>query len=183
MQVFPPLFNTGSYSAWEKTSSTKREKHSPHHGREDVRRALRGCKRHKNFLFILFSVDATVDDGHSIEDGEIRFNKDRLNGVIRDAIFEVFRKETRKTYKRYVSEYKDKTEIDYDRIHIQNQKTKWASYSSMNNLSFNLRLMMAPEEIIEYVVVHDMAHLDYPNRSTEFWDKVKSLLPDCRERR
>jgi len=124
-----------------------------------------------------------TDAGQTIEGGEIRLSRSKVEGGLRDGIIELYREEARAMYGKYVENYENEIESDYDTIYIRNQKTKWASCSSKKNLSFNLRLMMAPEEIIEYVTVHEMVHLDIPSHSKEFWNRVESVLPDFRERR
>lgn len=125
----------------------------------------------------------THDRSHTIEDGEIRLSESKVGEDLRDAIIELYREEARTMYGKYVEKYEDDIESDYNTIYIRNQKTKWASCSSKKNLSFNLRLMMAPEEIIEYVTVHELVHLDIPSHSKEFWNKVERILPEYGEKR
>lgn len=64
------------------------------------------------------------------------------------------------------------------KVYIRNQRTKWASCSSWGNLSFNLRLLALPERLIEYVVIHELAHLRHLNHSREFWALVGRFYPD-----
>ena len=64
------------------------------------------------------------------------------------------------------------------KIYIRNQRTKWASCSSRGNLSFNLRLVALPERLIEYVIIHELAHLRYLNHSRAFWRLVGRFYPD-----
>ena len=73
--------------------------------------------------------------------------------------------------------------VDYGRITIRNQRTRWGSCSAKGNLNFNCLLMMMPPEIIDYVVVHELAHRREMNHSKAFWDIVESVLPDYKERR
>lgn len=55
--------------------------------------------------------------------------------------------------------------------------------SAKGNLNFNWKLVLMPEEILDYVVVHELAHRLQMNHSTEFWDEVEKILPDYRKRR
>jgi predicted metal-dependent hydrolase len=69
----------------------------------------------------------------------------------------------------------------YDRLSIRAQQTRWASCSSAGEMSFNWRLLLAPEPILDYVVEHEVAHLDVPDHSPRFWALVADRCPDYRE--
>jgi len=64
------------------------------------------------------------------------------------------------------------------RIYIMDQRTKWGGCSRRKNLSFNWRLIMAPPEVLDYIVVHELAHLNEPYHSIRFWLIVRSFCPD-----
>jgi hypothetical protein len=64
-----------------------------------------------------------------------------------------------------------------NKVFVRNQKTRWGSCSSKGNLSFNLRISMAPLDVIEYLVIHELTHLEEPNHSKDFWLKVQSKCP------
>jgi predicted metal-dependent hydrolase len=70
----------------------------------------------------------------------------------------------------------------YAEITINVARTRWGSCNSNRKLNFTWRLMMAPLEMIDYVVAHEVAHLKELNHSSKFWDKVQSLMPDYRLR-
>lgn len=65
-------------------------------------------------------------------------------------------------------------------IRIKDQKTRWGSCSSLNNLNFNWRLIMAPGEVLDYVVVHELCHLTHMNHSRDFWNMVEEIMPEYR---
>ena len=69
------------------------------------------------------------------------------------------------------------------RISIREQKTRWGSCSGQGNLNFNWKLILMPPEILDYVVVHELAHRKQMNHSPAFWAEVERILPDWRERR
>lgn len=73
--------------------------------------------------------------------------------------------------------------LSFNRITLKGQKTVWGSCSRKRNLNFNWRLMMAPEPVIIYVIVHELAHLKYMNHSKKFWLLVEQYCPDWREHR
>lgn len=73
--------------------------------------------------------------------------------------------------------------VTYGRITIREQKTRWGSCSSKGNLNFNWRLILAPESVLDYVVVHELAHRKEMNHSPAFYAVVESVLPDYRKAR
>lgn len=73
--------------------------------------------------------------------------------------------------------------VTYGRITVRDQKTRWGSCSQTGNLNFNFRLILAPPEVLDYVVVHELCHRRQMNHSAQFWQEVAQVLPDYRERK
>jgi predicted metal-dependent hydrolase len=65
-----------------------------------------------------------------------------------------------------------------NRVYIMSQRTKWGNCSRLRNLSFNWRLVMAPPNVLDYIVVHELAHLREPYHSAKFWLIVRSHCPE-----
>ena len=64
------------------------------------------------------------------------------------------------------------------RVFLRSQRTMWGSCSTRGNLSLNWRCVMAPEQVLRYLVVHEAAHLLHPNHSARYWAVVRRLHPD-----
>ena len=73
--------------------------------------------------------------------------------------------------------------VSYGMVQIRDQRTRWGSCSARGNLSFNWRLALAPFEVLDYVVVHELCHLREPNHSKRFWRLVASRRPGWRRQR
>lgn len=69
------------------------------------------------------------------------------------------------------------------RVLVRDQRLRWGSCSPDGTLRFNWRVMMLKQTLIEYVVVHELAHLTHRNHSQDFWALVSSTLPDAQQRR
>jgi predicted metal-dependent hydrolase len=102
---------------------------------------------------------------------------------IRRAIEEWYRSEASVVIKQSVWRMSRRLGLRFNTIMIRNQKTRWGSCSSRGNLSFNFKLATAPQEVIDYVVLHELMHLKEPNHSKRFWRLVEQECPKYREHR
>ena len=95
--------------------------------------------------------------------------------------------EARMTARRVVSqvvqEEAERIGVVFRRIRIGGQRTLWGSCSPGGTLSFNWRLVLAPPEVLDYVVVHELCHLRVPNHSRQFWALVERHRPYWRQQR
>ena len=82
-----------------------------------------------------------------------------------------------------VKHYAGLMNVQYGRITIRNQKTRWGSCSSKGNLNFNCLLMLAPDEVVDYVVIHELCHLIEMNHSKAFWKQVEQMMQDYKKHR
>lgn len=80
-----------------------------------------------------------------------------------------------------VAEYASKMRVEYGRIAIRHQRTRWGSCSTKGNLNFNCLLMLTPDYVQKYVVVHELAHRKKMNHSSDFWMIVESVIPDYKK--
>ena len=68
-----------------------------------------------------------------------------------------------------------------NRITLKNTKTRWGSCSQKGNINLSTRILFAPEEVIDYVCIHELAHLKESNHSRKFWHLVESVFPDYKQ--
>ena len=94
-----------------------------------------------------------------------------------------YRKEARRRITERAAYFAEKMGVDYGRIAIRAAKTRWGSCSARGNLNFHWKLILMPPAILDYVVVHELAHRIEMNHSPRFWAQVERILPDYRERR
>ncbi len=73
--------------------------------------------------------------------------------------------------------FAERMQVTYGRITIRNQRTRWGSCSSSGNLNFNCLLMLVPQEVLDYVIVHELCHRKEMNHSPKFWNEVSKVLP------
>ncbi|ABR50335.1 protein of unknown function DUF45 [Alkaliphilus metalliredigens QYMF] len=102
---------------------------------------------------------------------------------VRRALETWYRRQTSERVLHYIEKHKMQLNCMPVNVKVKEQKKRWGSCSSRGNLMFNWRLSMAPERVLEYVVVHEMCHLIYFNHSKDFWHLVESCIPDYKIRK
>ena len=110
-------------------------------------------------------------------------NNHSPNNMATDLFTNWYKQQAQELISNLTEKLAQKHKLKYNQIKISNAKTRWGSCSAQGNLSFSWRLIMAPPEAIEYVIIHELAHLEHLNHSTAFWQKVASMLPDYKKHR
>ncbi|NPV91210.1 MAG: M48 family metallopeptidase [Firmicutes bacterium] len=93
------------------------------------------------------------------------------------------REQAARTIKKRLAIISHKLHYRYQSVSIRDQKTRWGSCSSHRHLSFNWRLIMMPPEVLDYVIVHELCHLEELRHSPRFWSLVETAMPDYRQHR
>lgn len=118
---------------------------------------------------------------NTINDGAIRLRQSAVSqSSIKQVLENFYRSRAREYLTDRVEQYAEEMELEYDSLQLRNQRTRWGSCSSNGILSFNWRLIMAPPAVIDYVVVHELAHLREPNHTEAFWKLVAEHDSDYR---
>lgn len=94
-----------------------------------------------------------------------------------------YRNQSRSFLTDRVAHYAGSYEFNYGKIRISGARTRWGSCGAKGSLNFSWRLIMAPLDVVDYVVVHELVHLIERNHSARFWGRVEQILPDYKARR
>jgi predicted metal-dependent hydrolase len=101
--------------------------------------------------------------------------------AVRDALIRWYRRQARAEISERLDWATLRAGSRYTKLQIRDPQSRWASCSSTGAMSFSWRLLMAPEAVLEYVVEHEVAHLDVMDHSKRFWRLVEKRCPDYRE--
>ena len=104
-------------------------------------------------------------------------------GSVRAALSAWYRAEATRVIPGMLRRLSEHTQLHPTRVRISSARTRWGSCSSKGTISLAWRLILAPPEIIEYVIIHELVHLKVPNHSRKFWDAVEAYLSDYKTRR
>ena len=96
----------------------------------------------------------------------------------KEIIEEWYKRNAKIRFQERCAYYAPMLKVHYQTIRVKNQKSRWGSCSSKQNLNFNWRLLMAPDVVLDYVVIHELCHLREMNHSKAFWSLVASVMPD-----
>ncbi|MCL1852121.1 MAG: M48 family metallopeptidase [Peptococcaceae bacterium] len=102
---------------------------------------------------------------------------------IRHAVIQVYRVTAKKLLTDRAGQYAKITGLYPAAVKINGAKTRWGSCSAQNSVNFSWRLVMADDDVIDYVMVHELAHIQEHNHSNKFWAVVRGVLPDYKQRK
>jgi hypothetical protein len=100
--------------------------------------------------------------------------------MVRKGIEEALRIEAKEYIPAKTAELAELYKFSFNRIFIKNNKTRWGSCSRLCNLNFSLHLMMLPEELIDYVILHELSHTIEHNHSKNFWLILDSIYGNAK---
>jgi len=116
---------------------------------------------------------------HEVVDGEIQLRQSAVTqSSLRQVLENFYRNRAREFLSNRVDHYADEMDVEYKQLELRNQRTLWGSCSTTGTLSLNWRLVMAPPDIVDYVVIHELAHLIEADHNREFWRIVGEHDPD-----
>lgn len=99
----------------------------------------------------------------------------------REAFVKFYKNQSRLKIKERLLLYQKSVNKIPGKVEIRELPTRWASCTPAGNIYFNWKCVMAPLVVLDYLIVHELVHLDYPNHSRAFWDKVSVICPNYRQ--
>lgn len=90
----------------------------------------------------------------------------------------LYRKQARTLVQNRLEYFNQFYRYSYNKVFIKNQKTRWGSCSKNKNLNFNYKIVLLPEKLQDYIIVHELCHLGEFNHSKKFWNLVEKTIPD-----
>ena len=109
--------------------------------------------------------------------------QDLSQDEIKDACIQIYRLLAKRDLTNKAHEFSKQMNVMPVAVKINDAKTRWGSCSSRKSINFSWRLIMADSAVVDYVTVHELAHLTEMNHSAKFWSIVENVLPDYRERK
>lgn len=107
----------------------------------------------------------------------------RLKGQGREIFSRWYRNQARAIFSERLAHYSALHRMSYNKLRISSAKTRWGSCSAHRTISMTWRLVMAPLPVVDYVIFHELVHLEIPNHSSRFWSRLAQFNPDYLEHR
>lgn len=130
-----------------------------------------------------YPIEAKDGNRVGFEDGRFYMPPNLTSGQIIAACVQIYRMLAKRDLTEKAIFFAEQMSVMPDAVKINGAKTRWGSCSSKKSLNFSWRLIMAGDDVIDYVVVHELAHLTEMNHSARFWAIVEGVLPDYSKRR
>lgn len=104
----------------------------------------------------------------------------KIQDFVRMSILKVLRYEAQKHLPKRTKELAQANGLEVNVVRVRNNKTRWGSCSAQNNINLNIHLMRLPQELIDYVIYHELAHVKVKNHSAKYWAYLEKLLPGAK---
>lgn len=143
------------------------------------------CENLDGYSFLLLGKTCRIQ---TRKESNIAF--DNENGVLylpkdktRERLVKWLKENAKRIFTQVTTQKAAQMGVSFQSVRISSAKTRWGTCSADNKISYTFRLIYAPKEMIEYVIVHELSHVRYKNHSSAFWGEVEKYIPDWKNRR
>lgn len=120
---------------------------------------------------------------HEVDEDSIRLRKSAVEqSSVKQVLENFYRGRAREYFTGRTDHYVEQMGVEYQKLELRNQRTRWGSCSTGGTISLNWRLIMAPPDVVDYLVVHELVHLTEQHHGREFWQLVGEHVPDYKEK-
>ena len=137
------------------------------------------------FVRVTIPRGQTLKDAQKFVDKKINWIKKHSNNmkVLTEKskkLPKINREEARENLEKRLSELAEQHNFRYNRVSIRSQRTRWGSCSSKDNISLNMKLLHLPQQLIDYILLHELVHTKVKNHSKDFWNELETVVPNAR---
>jgi len=153
-----------------------------------VRRPEKSFLPDEKFFYLGEAYPLEIHDGMderrplTLSFGKFILRKDRIEEA-RNLFISWYKKEAKEKLSERINYYSNRLQLTPQGIKITSAQSRWGSCSRDNRLCFSWRIIMTPLGVLDYVLIHELAHIKEKNHSKRFWDYLGSILPDYKEHR
>lgn len=140
-------------------------------------------------LTLIFEPDTTlrsrITESHIIVyvPASTHYSDKKVQNIAKTAIKRALKKEAESKLPDRLAYCAQKYGFSYTSVHCKSMRTRWGSCNNNKEITLNIFLMMVPWELIDYVLVHELAHTEHLHHGLDFWNTVAEIMPDYKERR
>jgi len=119
---------------------------------------------------------------HGVYEDSIQLRKSAVEqSSIKQVLENFYRDRARDYLTERTDHFAEQMNVEYEKLELRNQRTRWGSCSTGGTISLNWRLIMAPADVVDYLVVHELSHLIEQSHDREFWKLVGQHIPDYKQ--
>ena len=139
----------------------------------------------QSFLYLGKNYNLHIVNGQKrnliLKDG--KFLLSSLVDYPRECFLKFYKKQAKTKITERIAYYAPRLNKQPVKVGVRDLPTRWASCTPEGNIYFNWKCVMAPLIILDYLIIHELVHLEYPNHSREFWNRVSTIMPNYEEQR
>lgn len=122
-------------------------------------------------------IKSNEKEHYEVKDNNVYIFTDNADNqeYISNIVTEVYRYEAKQILPRRLKQLAQQHGFSYNKVSIRNNKSNWGSCSSANNISLNLQMMKLPDELIDYILLHELVHTEIKNHSNAFWQRLDEI--------